>query len=196
VFRRLLIILFLITLLIPLYGRIPFSAGLQYSSYTLYMDDEDAEITGGFGGEIGITDILPHIGLKLRMSKIRFTTSAENIPYDYEYMPVSLCTSFDMLPFYDAFWLSLTMETGFGYYFWKGMQNDEIVILPTGGKMDERDYGFLGGFTIQLKPLRNIAIEFSTRYNYIASSNIHKYGYFDKDEKLWENGIGIKYLIQ
>ena len=43
-FRRLLVIVFLITLLMPLYGRVSFSAGLQYSSYTLYMDDEDAEI--------------------------------------------------------------------------------------------------------------------------------------------------------
>jgi hypothetical protein len=58
-----------------------------------------------------------------------------------------------------------------------------------------RDIGFVGGFTLQVKPFKFIALEYVTRYNYIASADIYKYGFEDKDEKLWENGIGLKIII-
>ncbi|GAH59877.1 unnamed protein product, partial [marine sediment metagenome] len=39
------------------------------------------------------------------------------------------------------------------------------------------------------------ALEYATRYNYIASAELEKYGYFDKDEKIWEHGVGLKIFI-
>jgi hypothetical protein len=48
---------------------------------------------------------------------------------------------------------------------------------------------------MQIKPLRFIALEGMMRYHYLFSSNIDKYGFQDKDEKIWENGVGVKFVI-
>lgn len=87
------------------------------------------------------------------------------------------------------------METGFGLYLWRGLDNDEVVVLSNGGTMQEKDIGFVGGLSLQVRPYRLIALEITSRFNYIASSDLEKYGYFDKDEKLWENGVGLKIII-
>ena len=192
--RFLSLLLFSLILITTASGEVSFSAGTHYSSYILYLDDEDKVSTGGFGGEIGVHNFIPLISLKLRGAKVRYDNPFEAIPYDYDYIPFSLTSSFDMLPFWDIPWLDLTLETGFGYYFWKALYNDEVVILPTGGEMDEKDYGFVGGFSIQVRPLKHLGIRFVSQFNYLASSDINKYGYFDKDEKLWENGIDITFI--
>jgi hypothetical protein len=194
VLRFPLLFLLLLVLATAAYGEVSFSAGPHYSSYLLYLDDEDPVSTWGFGGEVAIHDFIPLISLKLRGAKVRYTAPFENIPYDYEYLPFSLCSSFDMLPFWDIRWLNLNLETGFCYCFWKTLYDGEVVVLPTGGEIDEKDYGFTGGFTIQLKPIKHLGISFVSQFNYLASSNINKYGYYDKDEKLWENGIAISFI--
>lgn len=176
-------------------GKVNISIGPLFSSYLLLMDDNYSKGKWNTGVEIGVEDIIPTIGLKLRGSKVRFNVSNKQDANVYEYIPLSLCTSFDILPFVDVHWLNLSLETGFGFYFWKGLSDDEVVVLESGEKMDEKDYGFVCGLTLQLKPNRYIGLEFSTRYNYIASSNISKYGLYDEDEKLWENGVGLKFII-
>ena len=151
------------------------------------------------GGEISISNLIPNIGLKLRASRLlyepRFVVYFDEI-IEYEYIPLTLCTSFNLLPFLKLQWLKLSLETGIGVYFWKGLDNSgQIIISPTGETMEERDIGFVGGFTLQLRPIKYIGIEFSSLYHYIASSEIYKYGFEDKDEKIWENGIGLKVII-
>lgn len=188
------VFLLLLVLAAAAYCGISFSAGPHYSTYLLYMDDEDPVSSWGMGGEVALHDFIPRISLKLRGAKVRYTTPFEAFPYDYDYMPFSLCSSFDMLPFWDIAWLDLTLETGFCYCFWKTLYDGEVVELPTGEKIDEKDYGFTGGFTIRLKPIKHIGISFVSQFNYLASSNIYKYGYFDKDEKLWGNGISISFI--
>jgi len=126
---------------------------------------------------------------------LSFERSSTFGTYRYEYLPLTLCTSFDILPFIHSRWVRLSAETGIGIYLWKGFLNDEVITLPSGEKMEERDIGFIGGFTLQLIPLRFIGIEFSSRYNYLASSDIYKYGFYDKDEKIWENGLGLKLIL-
>ena len=171
--------------------HIEFSFGPHYSSYLLYQDDEDANGKLNLGGEIGIANFIPNIGLKIRGSILKYKKDA----YTYEYMPLTLCTSLNLLPFVKLKWLKLSMETGLGLYLWKGLENDEVIVLSSGDKMDEKDIGFVGGLTLQLRPIRFIGLEFSSRYNYIASSDIYKYGFDDKDEKIWENGVGLKIII-
>ncbi len=183
-----------LSLVAAVYGEVSFSVGPHYSSYLLYLDDEDPVSTWGMGGEVAVHDFIPRISLKLRGAKVSYSNPFEALPYDYEYMPFSLCSSFDMLPFWDIHWLDLSLETGFCYCFWKALYDGEVVELPTGGSIDEKDYGFTGGFTLQLRPMKHIGISFISQFNYLASSNINKYGYFDKDEKLWENGISISFI--
>lgn len=189
-------IVFVLSFLNRVEAKINISLGPYYSSYLLYMDDEGSKGEWSLGGEVGITGFLPHIGLKLRGSRIRYDTPVESVSYDFEYVPITLCTSFDLLPFVDIHRFALSMETGFGLYLWKGFSDGEMTVLPDGGKMNEKDIGFVGGMTVRLKVNRFIGLEFVTRYNYIASSNIYKYGYFDKDEKIWENGIGVNFKIR
>jgi hypothetical protein len=183
-----------VAIILPAHGELHFSAGPHYSSYLLYMDDEDPVSTWGFGGEVAVHDFIPHISLKLRGAKVRYSNPFETIPYDYDYIPFTLTSSFDMLPFWDIPWLGLDLETGFSYSFWKALYDGDVVVLPTGDEMNERDYGFVGGFTVQVKPVKHIGLKFVSQFNYLASSNIYKYGYFDKDEKLWENGISITFF--
>jgi hypothetical protein len=178
-------------------GRhIEYSLGPNYSHHKLYFDGNGPPQYAIFtkwtyGAEIGVTNFIQNIGLKIRYSKIRYYTPIEE---SYEYIPFTLCTSFNLLPFLNLEWLRLSAETGLGIYFWKGYWIDEVIVLPNGEKMEERDIGFVGGLTLQLRPHRYIGVEFASRYNYIASSDLTKYGYYDKDEKIWENGVGIKII--
>ncbi len=175
--------------------RITFSVGPYYSSHLLFQNDEDAKGLWNVGGEIGVAHIVPHVGLKLRGTMLRYDAPPEMGPYAYEYTPFTLCTSFDILPFLHMPWLYVSLETGAGIYWWKGLYDDVVIELPTGDTMEERDFGFVGGFTMQIKPLRFIALEGMMRYHYLFSSNIDKYGFQDKDDKIWENGVGLKFII-
>ena len=167
--------------------------GPLYSSYLMYRDDEDAMGVWRPAGEIGVMNIVPHIGWKLRAAMLRYDAPAEQGPYSFEYIPVSLCTSLDIMPFFDIPWLQVSLETGLGMYWWKGLYDDQVITLPT-GTMEERDVGFIVGMTVQIHPFPHIGIEYGTRYHYLASAEPYKYGFLDKDEKLWENGIGVKFL--
>lgn len=172
---------------------IEISIGPQYSSYRLYMDEEGSLNEWNLGGEVAIQNIIPHVGLKLRGTKVTFYPMIEE-PY-YEYMPITLCTSFDLTPFLRLPWLRLSAETGLGLYNWKGYWIDEIIVLPNGELMEEWDMGFVIGFTVQLRPVKYLGIEYAMRYNYIASADINKYGFYDKDDKIWENGFGVKFIL-
>ncbi len=177
--------------------NVELSLGINRSSYKLYHNVNASEwqetlTEWQVGGEIGIANFIPNIGLKVRGAKVKYYTPIE---YSYEYIPLTLCSSFNLLPFLKFDWLKISAETGFGYYLWKVLWINEVIELPNGDAMDERDIGFVGGLTFQLRPYKNIAVEYATRYNYIFSSNLEKYGFFDKDEKIWENGVGVKFII-
>lgn len=173
--------------------RLSFSP--HYSYNYLYQDDKDPRGKWGFGGELEIRNFIPHIGLKLRGNMLTYPAVAAMDTYEYEFIPLTLCTSFDLLPFIEPTWFNLTLETGFGLYLWRALDNGSVVVLPDDTEMSERDVGFVGGFTLQLRPVKYIALEYTTRYNYIASAELEKYGYFDKDEKIWEHGVGLKIFI-
>lgn len=195
-FRYLLVFFLLIVVVSTAYTQVSYSGGVRYSSFYLFADDENAVNAWGPGIELAIHDFIPHIGLKLSGGRVRYETPLEFVQYDYEYIPLNLCSSFDMLPFWDIEKFDLTVETGFGFYFWKALSGGRVVELPTGEKIDEKDYGFVGGFTLQVRPVANLGIEFVSRFNYITSSNIYKYGFYDKDEKLWENGLSVKFILR
>ncbi|NOR17720.1 hypothetical protein GQ543_08450 [candidate division WOR-3 bacterium] len=182
----------MLTCLIQGSDKVQFSIGANYSSYILYQGAEVSKDQWNMGGEIAVHNFIPHIGLKLRDSKVEYSHFPfEGYTYVFEYVPIMLCTSFNMLPFSKSQWLRLSLETGIGLYFWTGKTYE----LVQSAYIDERDIGFVGGFTLQVKPFKFIVLEYATRYNYIASSDIYKYGFEDKDEKLWENGIGLKIII-
>jgi hypothetical protein len=195
VFRYLLVFVILFFYGATVHGEVSFSAGFHYSSFHLFADDAKVESAWGPSVEVGIHDFIPRIGLKLSGGKVRYETPFEFVSYNYEYIPITLCSSFDMLPFWEIESVDLILETGFGFYFWKALRLGQVVELPTGEKIDERDYGFVGGFTLQVQPHRNLGIGFVTRFNYITSSDIYKYGFYDKDEKLWENGLSVTFIL-
>ena len=184
----------LLGMLVSLIGsneHIEFTAGPHYASYLLFQDDKDEIGEWHFGGEIGVANFIPHIGIKIRGSMLHY----EQGPYIYEYEPFILCTSFDLLPFVDIPWLEFTAETGIGVYFWRGLYNGEVIELPTGDKMEETDVGFIGGLTVQVRPIRYLGIEYATRYHYMASAELYKYGFTDTDDKIWEHGVGVKFIM-
>lgn len=168
--------------------RIQVSIGPDYSYYRLYQDKTKAKGDWNFGVAIGIRNIVPNIGLNLKGTRLRY----ESTPYTYEYLLMNLCTDFDILPFLKSEWLDLSVMTGFGLYLWRGLDNNQVVLLPSGEKMKESDLGFVAGGTLVIKPQRNIGIDVRTAYNYLASSDIYKYGFQDTDDKIWDSGIGIR----
>jgi hypothetical protein len=172
-----------------------FSVGPHYASYLLYRDEEDAQGKWQFGGEVGMANFIPHLGIKMRGSMLHYDALPEQGPYAYEYTPLIFCMSFDLLPFYNAPWLALTAETGLGVYLWRGLYNGDVIVMPSGDKMEETDIGFVGGLTLQVRPIKNLGIEYATRYHYIASADIYKYGFSDKDDKIWEHGAGLKFIL-
>ena len=180
---------------IPAENHLEFTVGPHYASYLLFQDEEEAKGKWHFGGEIGITNFIPYIGIKIRGAMLRYDAPVDQGPYAYEYTPLIFCTSFDLLPFLDARWLELTAETGMGVYFWQGLYDDEVIVLPTGDEMKETDIGFVGGLTLQLRPVKYMGVEYATRYHYMATANIYKYGFTDKDDKIWEHGVGIKLIV-
>ena len=167
----------------------------HYAYHYLYLDDLEPRGEWGFGGELEIRDFIPHIGLKLRGNMVTYPAVSGTNTYEHEFIPLSLCTSFDLLPFIESTWFKLTLETGFGLYLWRALDNGTVVVLPDASEISERDIGFVGGLTLQLRPITHVAFEYATRYNYIASAELEKYGYFDKDEKIWEHGAGLKIFI-
>lgn len=175
--------------------NVEFSLGFNYSSYLLFQDTLEANGKWNLGGEIAADNIIPHIGLKLRGSRIRYEASPEQEPEEWEYTPLSLCTSFNILPFLKVPWLRVSVETGLGIYYWRGLHDSEVIELPNGEKAEEWDIGFVGGFTLQVRPVKYLGIEYAMRYNYMASAEIYKYGFYDKDDKIWENGVGVKFII-
>jgi hypothetical protein len=171
-------------------------AGPTYASNLLYQDDSsEAKGLWQWGIELGVANIVPKIGLKLRATLLKYDAPPELGPYSYKYMPITLSTTFSLLPFTRTRWLDLSLETGFGLYLWQGLYDDEVITLPTGSKMDEKDLGFAGGLSLMLRPARHVALEASTHYSYLTSANIYKYGYYDKDEKLWINSFGLLVLF-
>ncbi len=186
-------------------SNIEFSCGAHYSSFALYQDDQTHNSQWHIGGEIALRNIMPSIGLKLRGSRLSYDMplDLEEEVFIREYIPLTFCTSFDILPFVKLEWLHISLETGFGLYFWQAWMYHstgyetylEAPIVEPEEKTNERDFGFVGGFTLHMRPFRNFAVEYATRYNYIFSSNLEKYGFFDKDEKIWENGVGVKFII-
>jgi hypothetical protein len=90
--------------------------------------------------------------------------------------------------------LSLSLETGLGIYLWQDLQDGEVIELPT-GQMTERDPGFTAGLNLQVRPVKFLALELASRYHYIASADMAKYGFYDQDEKLWENGLSLKFVL-
>ena len=171
--------------------KIEVSLGPNYSSYLVFQNDEESKGKWQFGGEIGVSGMVPNLGVKLRGTRVKYQSGG----YAWEYTPVSLCTSFNALPFLDGPSLGLSIETGLGVYFWRELYENEVMVLPTGDRADERDIGFVGGATVQFRPTRFLALESSTRYNYMATSNTYKYGFDDKDDKLWETGLGLRVIL-
>ncbi len=176
-------------------GHLEFTIGPSYGSYLLYQDEQEVKGKWHFGGEIGMVNFIPHLGAKVRGAMLHYDVSAAQGPDAYEYAPIIFCTSFDLLPFFDIQWLEFTAETGIGIYFWQGLENDEAFVLPDGDQMKETDIGFVGGLTFQLRPIKYLGIEYAMRYHYMATTNIVKYGFTDKDDKIWEHGIGMKLII-
>ncbi len=171
------------------------SFGPDYSSYILYQDENPGHSKYNPGAGIEIEGIVPHIGLKIRGTRLIYNSTLTGNPYDLEFIPITLCTSFDLLPFLNTTRLRLSLETGIGLFLWKGFYDNQTVILPSGEEMKEKDIGFVGGLTLQFRICRYIGIEVLTRYNYIASADIYKYGFQDKDEKIWENGLGLNFIL-
>ncbi|MCK4576507.1 hypothetical protein KAU34_08885, partial [candidate division WOR-3 bacterium] len=97
--RSLLSGLLLATLFSQASAKLNISFGGQYSSFLLYQDEEGSRNTWGMGGEIEISNYIPNLGLKLRGSKTSYDIPGEEVNYVYEYIPLTLCTSFDILPF-------------------------------------------------------------------------------------------------
>ena len=183
------------TLLFGAGDNIQLSIGPSYSSYLLFQNDEDGKGKWNLGGEIAIDNIIPNIGLKLRGTRLSYEATPEQGPYAWDYTPLNLCASFNILPFLNTPWLRATIETGLGLYWWRGLYDGEVIVLPTGDKVEERDIGFVGGVTVQLRPIKYLGIEYAMRYNYIASADIYKYGFDDTDDKIWENGMGVKFIL-
>jgi hypothetical protein len=183
------------TLIFAAGDNIEFSIGPSYSSYLLFQNDEESIGKWNIGGEIAVDNVIPNIGFKLRGTKLSYEAPPEQGPYGWEYTPLSICASFNILPFVRVPWFKATIETGLGYYMWRTLYEGEVLILSTGEKAEEKDIGFVGGLTVQVKPIRYLGIEYAMRYNYMASAEIYKYGFEDKDDKIWENGVGVKFII-
>jgi hypothetical protein len=190
-----------------------FLAGLQTGGHKIkfefgpcYMNSlisQDNQANKGFyvwGGEIAVRELLPGIGLKLRGSYLKFgAPDVDSTPFDesryaYEYVPVTLAATFNLLPFWRSERFELSLETGMGVYFWKGLLDGSPIEIPT-GKMEEKDPGFTVGLDFQVRPIRFLAIDLSSRYHYLTSANLNKYGFYDQDEKIWENGLGLKLVL-
>jgi len=166
--------------------------GPSYSSYLLYQDQDETKETWQWGIQAGIANIIPKLGIKFSATSVRYDTTMVFGKYSYRYTPLTITLNYNILPFLKTGLIKMEIQTGFGWYLWQGLFNDEVITLPTGEKMDEKDLGFTGGLELQIKPLDNLALFSSLNYHYLTSSNIYKYGYFDKDEKLLVNGFGLK----
>lgn len=173
-------------------SSVEWSLCARYSSYHLYWNDEAATSQWGLSGEAAVYNIVPRVGFKVAVSTINY----ENMPFsgfDYtvNYVPLTFITSFDILPFLETERFRFFLETGIGVYFWEGDTPVEAV-APA---IDETNIGFLGGLTIHLRPVKYLGIDLTSRYHYIASADIYQYGFDDKDDKLWENGVGLRVIL-
>lgn len=175
--------------------------GPVYSYSLLKQDGQDNKGSYLWGAELGARNILPGIGLKLRASRLRITapdidsTAEDESRYGYRYIPVTLAAAFDLLPFFTGTErLSLCLETGLGVCLWQGLYDGEVLEIPT-GSMDERDLEFTAGLNLQVWPLKHLALELTSRYHYLASANLEKYGFADQDDKILERGLGLKFLL-
>jgi len=179
----------------PKADKFQFFIGPSYSSYLLYQDQDETKETWQWGIQAGIANIIPKLGIKFSATSVRYDAPVEVGPYSYKYTPLTISFDYNLLPFIKSGLIQLNLQTGFGWYLWQGLFNNEVITLPTGEKMDEKDLGFTGGLELQIKPLDNLALFSSLQYHYLTSSNIYKYGYFDKDEKFLVNGFGIKFFF-
>ncbi len=170
--------------------------GPAYSNYLLFQDsEEEAKGKYQWGIQMGVANIIPKLGVELSGAVVRYDAPPEQGPYAYKYTPLTLTITYNLLPFLKTALIQMNLKTGFGWYLWQGLYNDQVIILPTGDKMDEKDLGFTGGLEFQFKPLNNLALFSHLQYHYLTSSNIYKYGYFDKDEKFFVNGFGMKFFL-
>lgn len=177
-----------------------FEAGPLYNYNLLWQDNQAAKGLYAWAGEIGLRDLLPGIGLKLRASYLKLnapdidSTAEDESRYAYRYIPMTLTSVFNLLPFRPQTPWSLSLETGLGACWWQGLYDDEVLEIPT-GRMDEKDLEFTAGLNLQIRPRPFLGLELTSRFHYLTSANLEKYGYSDKDEKLLENGLGIKFIF-
>jgi hypothetical protein len=173
---------------------VEWSACARYSSFHLYWNEEAATNQWGFSAEAAVHNIVPRIGFKVGVSAVDY----EDIPfsgfsYAVDYVPLTFITSFDILPFLDTEWARLFLETGLGMYVWEG--TSEGLTEEDRVTFDETNIGFIGGLTIHLRPVKYIGIDLTSRYHYVAGADIYEYGFEDTDDKLWENGVGLRVIL-
>ena len=106
-------------------SSVEWSLGARYSSYHLYWNDEAATNQWGPSVEVAVHNFVPRIGFKIAVSTVKY----EDIPFsgfDYtvDYVPLTLVTSFDILPFFETDRFRLFLETGIGVYFWEGESHE------------------------------------------------------------------------
>ncbi|MEO0124164.1 MAG: hypothetical protein ABIL69_09215 [candidate division WOR-3 bacterium] len=170
--------------------------GPNYSNYLLFQDTlKESKGKYQWGIQIGVANIIPKLGIEFSGAIVRYDAPPDQGPFAYKYTPLTFTITYNLLPFLKTGLFQLHLKTGFGWYLWQGLFNDQVITLPTGDKMDEKDLGFTGGLEFQIKPLDNLALFSHLQYHYLTSSNIYKYGFFDKDEKFFVNGFGLKFFL-
>ncbi|MEO0136063.1 MAG: hypothetical protein ABIL40_03025 [candidate division WOR-3 bacterium] len=170
--------------------------GPNYSNYLLYQDTlKEPKSKYQWSIQIGVANIIPKLGIEFSGAIVRYDAPPEQGPFAYKYTPLTLTITYNLLPFLKTGLFQMHLKTGFGWYLWQGLFNDQVITLPTGDKMDEKDLGFTGALEFQIKPLDNLALFSHLQYHYLTSSNIYKYGFFDKDEKVFVNGFGLKFFL-
>jgi hypothetical protein len=153
----------------------------------------------GMGAVLGLRGILPGVGLEVSLGHCRFhrpdidTTLIDEGKYELRYTPAVICGIYDSSPRLKGFPVQWFILAGLGLYCWEECYDGKAITLPPPlkGEISERDLGFVGGIGLEFFPLRCLGIRVVMSYHYITSTDLEKYGPWDKDERLWENGARL-----
>lgn len=178
--------------------RLELEAGADYLQ-PLGPDVESYEPAPGWGAALGLRGILPGVGIGVSLGHCRFHQSDLDITlvdeekYELRYTPAVIYGIYDSSPLLEGFPVQWFILAGLGLYRWEERYDGKVIVLPPPfeGEIKEMDLGFVGGIGLEFSPLHRLGIRVITRYHYIGSTELEKYGPWDKDERLWENGVRL-----
>lgn len=172
-------------------------AGLQKG----FADLEEFKSTITWGGELGIRDVFPGIGLDLGMRYFGLEREETDDSVDYtlrwEGYFFDAAAVFESWPYLEGP-VGVKLRSGVTCSPWQMLRDGEVIEIPSSQAdgdtlfAQETDWGVLLGGGVMFRPVKFVIIDLGINHRHLFSLDTEKYGETDQDERIMEVYLGAR----